>query len=162
MFSASARFSSLRVKTGSSRRWRSASVSGVQASGSPSGSDVGTSTPKTALFNPPPGEFVLHFLRLAGGLVFQAHRLLDGRYLRVGKFTRPVVHNLDQRAARHKEIDKVTAERIRRTAQGVQSNPVRGFRLLQSGHGPGGRSQPGSERRGAHAERVADCAKPAA
>src|ERR1039457_6534680 len=119
MFSASARFSSLRVSTGNSSPWRSSSVSGVPSSGSSSGSLIGTSAPQAASFEQLLGELVLHLPGFACCLVLEPHRLLGGGPLVVGQFASPVAYDRGQRAARDEQIDKIAAERIGGAAASV-------------------------------------------
>jgi hypothetical protein len=97
---------------------------------------MGTLSPQTASFEQLLGELVLHLACRACRLVLQPHRLLDGRYLPVGKFARPFAYDRAQRAARYEQVDKITAERIGGAAQCVQPDPVSGFRLFQPGHCP--------------------------
>lgn len=82
----------------------------------------GRVAPETAALKQPLSELVLHLLCLAGCLVFQPHRQLDGRHLFVRKLTCPFTHDRGQRTARYEQIDKIAAEGIGGPPQGVQAN----------------------------------------
>jgi len=99
---------------------------------------MGTSTPQAASFDQLLGKPVLHLPRFACRLVLEPHRLLGGDYLMVSEFAGPIAYDRCQWAARYEQVDKIAAERIGGTAQCVQTDPVRGFRLFQPAHCPCG------------------------
>jgi hypothetical protein len=86
--------------------------------------------PEAAAFEQLRGDLVFQLARLARGLVLQAHGLLDGRHLLVGKFAGSIAYDGRQWAPRYKQVDKIAAESIGGAAQCVQADPVSGFRLF--------------------------------
>src|ERR1700722_4814271 len=112
MFSASARFSSSRGRTGSRRPFRSSSASGVEPAGPETRSVMWNIAPQAAPFQQLRGQLVLERFRLAGGLVFQTHGLLNGGDLQARKFSRAVSHHGCQPPPRYDQIDEVASEGI--------------------------------------------------
>src|ERR1700733_15222567 len=118
MLSASARLSSLRLRTGSRSPWRSSSESGVLLSSSSSGSFVVILTPEATSFDQLLRELVFHLPSRAGCLVLQPHVLLDGCDLRMSKPAGALPDHCGQRTSRYQQVDQVAAEGISGAAQG--------------------------------------------